>query len=39
MSLFFGLHRPRMALADIVILLVMTVAPTFAFWRRDRWAG
>lgn len=39
MWLFFGLHRPDMALADIVILLILIVALTFAFWRRDRWAG
>jgi hypothetical protein len=39
MWLFFGLHRPGLALADIVILLVLIVALTFVFWRRDRWAG
>jgi tryptophan-rich sensory protein len=39
MWLFFGLHRPGAALADIVILLVLIVALAFAFWRRDRWAG
>jgi tryptophan-rich sensory protein len=39
MWLFFGLHRPGVALADIVIVLVLIVALTFAFWRRDRWAG
>ncbi|HZZ09794.1 MAG TPA: TspO/MBR family protein [Paraburkholderia sp.] len=39
MWLFFGLHRPGVALADIVVLLVLIVALTVAFWRRDRWAG
>ena len=39
MWLFFGLHRPGVALADIVMLLALIVALTFAFWRRDRWAG
>ncbi|ACD21094.1 TspO/MBR family protein [Paraburkholderia phytofirmans] len=39
MWLFFGLHRADVALADILILLVLIVALTFAFWRRDRWAG
>lgn len=39
MWLFFGLHRPDMALVDIAILLVLIAVLTFAFWRRDRWAG
>ncbi|WP_345815465.1 TspO/MBR family protein [Paraburkholderia sp. PREW-6R] len=39
MWLFFGLHRPAAALVDIVVLLVLIVGLTFAFWRRDRWAG
>ncbi|PRX27891.1 TspO/MBR related protein [Paraburkholderia sp. BL18I3N2] len=39
MWLFFGLHRPDAALADILILLILIVALAFAFWRRDRWAG
>jgi tryptophan-rich sensory protein len=39
MWLFFGLHRPDLALADILILLVLIVALTFVFWRRDRLAG
>ncbi|WP_281291202.1 tryptophan-rich sensory protein [Paraburkholderia panacisoli] len=39
MWLFFGLHRLGVAPADIVIQLVLIVALTFAFWRRDRWAG
>ncbi|WP_240162795.1 TspO/MBR family protein [Paraburkholderia sp. Cy-641] len=39
MWLFFGLHRPEMALTDIVILLVLIVMLTGVFWRRDRLAG
>jgi tryptophan-rich sensory protein len=39
MWLFFGLHRPDLALADIAILLILIVALTFVFWRRDRLAG
>nr|WKF60017.1 Tryptophan-rich protein TspO [Paraburkholderia busanensis] len=39
MWLFFGLHRPGVALVDIVVLLVLIVALTCVFWRRDRWAG
>jgi tryptophan-rich sensory protein len=39
MWLFFGLHRPDLALADIVMLLILIVALTFVFWRRDRLAG
>lgn len=39
MWLFFGMHRPDIALADILILLALIVALTIAFWRRDRWAG
>jgi translocator protein len=39
MWLFFGLHRPGLALADIVTLLILIVATAWAFWRRDRWAG
>jgi len=39
MWLFFGLHRPGVALADILILLILIVALTCVFWRRDRWAG
>lgn len=31
--------RRLLALTDIVILLVLIVALTFLFWRRDRWAG
>jgi tryptophan-rich sensory protein len=39
MWLFFGQHRPVVALVDIAILLVLIVILTVAFWRRDRWAG
>jgi translocator protein len=39
MWLFFGLHRPVLALIDILMLLALIVVLTFAFWRRDRWAG
>ena len=37
--LFFGLHRVDFALADIVALVVLLVATTIAFFRRDRLAG
>jgi translocator protein len=37
--LFFGLHRIGFALADIVVLIVLIVATTIAFFRRDRLAG
>ena len=37
--LFFGLHRVDFALADIVVLIVLIVATTIAFFRRDRLAG
>jgi len=37
--LFFGLHRVDFALADIVVLVVLIVATTIAFFRRDRLAG
>ncbi|MGF6773831.1 benzodiazapine receptor [Paraburkholderia sp. GAS199] len=39
MWLFFGLHRPGIALVDISILLALIVVLAVAFWRRDRWAG
>lgn len=39
MWLFFGPYRSGVALADIVVLLVLIVATTFAFWRRDCWAS
>jgi tryptophan-rich sensory protein len=37
--LFFGLHRVDLALADIVVLIVLIVATTIVFFRRDRVAG
>jgi tryptophan-rich sensory protein len=37
--LFFGLHRVDFALADISVLIVLIVATTIAFFRRDRLAG
>ena len=38
-SLFFGLHRPGWALAEILVLLVAILATIRAFWRVDRPAG
>ena len=37
--LFFGLHRPGWALAEILILLAAILATMRAFWRVDRPAG
>ncbi len=37
--LFFGAHRIGMALADIVLLWLVLVATTIAFFRVSRWAG
>ena len=37
--LFFGLHRVDLALIDIALLIVLIVATTIAFFRRDRLAG
>ena len=37
--LFFGLHRPGWALAEILVLLVAILATIRAFWRVDRTAG
>ena len=37
--LFFGLHRVDFALADILALVVLLVATTIAFFRRDRVGG
>lgn len=37
--LFFGLHRIGCALADIAVLVVLIIATTIAFFRRDRLAG
>jgi len=37
--LFFGLHQIDFALADIVVLIVLIIATTIVFFRRDRVAG
>lgn len=37
--LFFGLRRPDLALAGIVLLWLLILATTVLFWRRDRLAG
>ena len=37
--LFFGLHRPGWALAEILALLIAILATLRAFWRVDRPAG
>ena len=37
--LFFGLHQPGWALAEIVVLLAAILATIRAFWRVDRIAG
>ena len=37
--LFFGLHRPGWALAEILVLLAAILATLRAFWRVDRPAG
>ena len=37
--LFFGLHRPGWALAEILVLLATILATLRAFWRVDRPAG
>lgn len=37
--LFFGLHRPGWALAEILVLLAAILATIRAFWRVDRIAG
>jgi benzodiazapine receptor len=37
--LFFGLQRVGAALAEILLLLALIAATTFAFWRVDRRAG
>lgn len=37
--LFFGLHRPGGALAEILVLLATILATMRAFWRVDRPAG
>jgi benzodiazapine receptor len=37
--LFFGLHLPGVAFAEILLLLAAIAATTVAFWRRSRGAG
>ena len=37
--LFFGLHRPGWALAEILVLLAAILTTLRAFWRVDRTAG
>ena len=37
--LFFGLHNPALAFAEIVLLWLAIVATVIAFWRRDVWSG
>ncbi len=37
--LFFGLHRPGLALAEIALLWVVLAGTLFAFWRVTRLAG
>lgn len=38
-ALFFGLHRPGLAFAEIVVLWGAILATTIAFWRRQSTAG
>jgi len=37
--LFFGMHRPGLALIDLVLLWVAALVTTVLFWRADRTAG
>ena len=37
--LFFGLHRPGWALAEILVLPIAILATLRAFWRVDQLAG
>lgn len=37
--IFFGLHAPGLALADLALLLVAVGATAFLFGRKDLWAG
>ena len=37
--LFFGMHRPDLALLDIIVLDILVIATTAVFWRKDRVAG
>ena len=38
-AIFFGAHQIGLALADICLLLLLILAATILFWRRDRIAG
>ena len=38
-SLFFGLHRPGLALIDIIALWLVLAVTLVAFWRARRAAG
>jgi benzodiazapine receptor len=38
-GIFFGAHQIGLALADIGVLLLLILATTILFWRRDRVAG
>ena len=38
-AIFFAAHQIGLALVDIGVLLVLIVATTILFWRRDRIAG
>ena len=38
-GLFFGLHMPGLALAELVVLLAAIAATTVAFWRASPTAG
>jgi tryptophan-rich sensory protein len=37
--LFFGLHRPGLAFAEIIVLDLAVLATLIAFWRVKRLAG
>ena len=38
-EIFFGLHQIGMAFAEICLLVLLILATTLLFWRRDRLAG
>jgi len=38
-AIFFAMHQIGLALADIAVLLILILATTILFWRRDRIAG
>ncbi|MFO0910020.1 MAG: TspO/MBR family protein [Isosphaeraceae bacterium] len=37
--IFFGLHRPGLAFAEVLLLWVTILATTVLFWRRSKVAG